>query len=133
MPIVPSIRMIGKRERRESLALILNSLQRSDGLSQIFQCIYDFIRNLSSCLEHSSAQRHRSHDRGLYLERGGLCLERKQHHPELPPSSLHPRGRVGLHLLHDRTGLRHQARAKRSNSLSRSICVQLVFAMNPRA
>ena len=57
MPIVPSIRLIGKRNGGERA--LISTHYKVDGLSQIFQCIYDFIRNLSSCLEHSSAQRHR--------------------------------------------------------------------------
>ena len=117
----------------ENLAFFPDLLDITDDLSQIFQCFYDFVRDLSACLEHSSAQRHRSYDWCLYLERGGLCLERKQYNPELPPPSIHPRGRVGLHLLYDRSVLSHLARAWRINSLRRSTSEQLVFAMKPRA
>ena len=118
---------------KENLAFFPDLLDIINDLSQIFQRFYDFVRDLSACFEHSSAQCHRSHDRSLYLERGRLCVEGKQHHPELPPPSIHPRGRFGLHLLYDRSGLGHLARATRSNSFRRSIWVQLVLAMKPRA
>ena len=81
-----------------NLALALHLLESGDDLSQIFQRFYDFVRDLSACLEHSSAQRDRSHDRSLYLERGGLCMEGKQYHSEFLAPSIHPRRRVGLHL-----------------------------------
>ena len=83
-----------------NLALALHVLESMDDLSQIFQRLYDFVRDLSACLEHPPVERDRSYDRGLYLECGGLCVEGEQHHPELPAPGIHPRRRIGLHLLY---------------------------------
>ena len=95
-----SQRCLHENKKNANLAFFPDLLDRMDGLSQIFQRVYDFIRNLSACFEHPSAQRYRSHDRCVYLERGRLCLEGKQHHPEFPTPGIHPRGRIDLHLSH---------------------------------
>ena len=89
-----------ENKAKGNLAFFPDLLDRMNGLPQIFQRVYDFVSNLSACLEHPSAQRYRSHDRCVHLERSRLCLEGKQHHSEFPAPGIHPRGRIDLHLSH---------------------------------
>ena len=87
-------------------------VHRLSWLSQIFKCVYDFIRNLSACrtfIRSASSFRGRC----LYLERVGFAWKENSiilnFLPQIACSET-----VGLHLLYDRSGLRHQARAKKA-------------------